>query len=87
MRKLMEFETSLSQIMIQPQSRRNFSEIYTKLPLGELKRRVPDFDFDYYLASLLPRKLDDSELVVIYALPYYRKLTKLLEATDKRSGS
>ena len=37
MRELMEFETKLSKIMVPPQSRRNFSEIYNKLPLGELK--------------------------------------------------
>ena len=39
MRDLMEFETRLSQIMVPPQSRRNFSEIYNKLELGELKVR------------------------------------------------
>ena len=37
MRELMEFETRLSKIMVPPQSRRNFSEIYNKLQLGELK--------------------------------------------------
>ena len=37
MRDLMEFETRLSKIMVPPQSRRNFSEIYNKLQLGELK--------------------------------------------------
>ena len=39
MRELMEFETKLSKIMVPPQSRRNFSEIYNKLQLGELKVR------------------------------------------------
>jgi hypothetical protein len=102
MRELMSFETKLSQIMVPPQSRRNFSEIYNKVELGELKTLVrnqepgtnvlqlicsfpvPDFDFDSYLSPLLPRKLNDSESVVIYALPFYQKLTKLLQETNKR---
>merc|ERR1719367_2433263 len=84
MRELMEFETRLSKIMVPPQSRRNFSEIYNKLQLGELKTLVPEFDFDTYLGALMPRKLNDSESVVIYALPYYQKLTNLLKGTKKR---
>ena len=45
---------------------------------------VPEFDFDTYLGALMPRKLNDSESVVIYALPYYQKLTNLLKGTKKR---
>ena len=48
------------------------------------QRLVPEFDFDTYLGALLPRKLNDSESVVIYALPYYQKLTKLLNGTKRR---
>ena len=32
----------------------------------------------------MPRKLNDTESVVIYALPYYQKLTNLLKGTKKR---
>ena len=45
---------------------------------------VPEFDFDTYLGALMPRKLNDTESVVIYALPYYQKLTNLLKGTKKR---
>ena len=48
------------------------------------QRLVPEFDFDTYLGALMPRKLNDSESVVIYALPYYQKLTSLLKGTKKR---
>ena len=48
------------------------------------QRLVPEFDFDTYLGALMPRKLNDSENVVIYALPYYQKLTNLLRGTKKR---
>ncbi len=46
--------------------------------------KVPGFDFSHYLEPLLPRRLNQSEEVVIYALPYFQKLAKLVEATDKR---
>ena len=45
---------------------------------------MPEFDFDTYLGALMPRKLNDTESVFIYALPYYQKLTNLLKGTKKR---
>ena len=70
--------------MISPLLRRNFSEIYKKLPLAELQRQVPGFNFSQYLDPILPRKLADTEDVVIYALPFYQKLVSLVEQTDRR---
>lgn len=65
-------------------SRRNYSEIYKKMTLAELQIKVPDFNFSQYLEPVLPRTLNDTEMVVIYALPYFQKLTKLIAETDKR---
>lgn len=70
--------------MSPPSERRNFSEIYKKVTLETLQSKVPDFDFNSYLGALLPRELNDTEEVVIYALPYFQKLTKLVKETDKR---
>ena len=70
--------------MIPPSERRNFSEIYKKMPLSELQSKVPDFNFTSYLGHILPRPLNDSEEIVIYALPYFQKLTQLIKSTDKR---
>lgn len=70
--------------MIPPHSRRNFSEIYKKMPMSELQAKLPTFDFQAYLTPLLPRKLNDSEEVVIYALSYYQKLVTLLDSTPSR---
>lgn len=70
--------------MIPPQERRNYSEIYLKLELGKLSAEVPDFNFSSYLSNLLPRPLNASEEIVIYALPYFKQLTKLIKASNKR---
>ena len=58
-------------------------ESVSALPLSP-QALVPEFDFDTYLGALMPRKLNDTESVVIYALPYYQKLTNLLRGTKKR---
>ena len=70
--------------MIPPHSRRNFSEIYKKMPMKELQSKLPTFDFESYLSPLLPRKLNETEEVVIYALTYYQKLVTLLDSTPSR---
>jgi hypothetical protein len=70
--------------MIPPHERRNYSEIYLKLDLGKLSSEVPDFNFSAYLSNLLHRPLNSSEEVVIYALPYFKKLTKLMKNSNKR---
>ncbi len=49
------------------------------------QEKVPGFNFSHYLEPLLPRRLNSSEPVVIYALPYFQELTKLVEATEPRT--
>ena len=70
--------------MIPPHERRNYSEIYRKVDLGILSAEVPGFDFSAYLKVLLPRPLNNDEQVVMYALPYFKRLTSLIDMTDKR---
>ena len=70
--------------MIPPYARRNYSEIYRKVDLGTLMTEVPNFDFSAYLKALLPRPLASDEQVVMYALPYFKRLTNLIAMTEKR---
>jgi membrane metallo-endopeptidase-like protein 1 len=70
--------------MIPPHERRNYSEIYRKVDIETLSGEVPDFDFSAYLGVLLPRPLARSEKVVMYALPYYKRLTNMISMTPKR---
>ncbi|TRY79276.1 hypothetical protein TCAL_06071 [Tigriopus californicus] len=84
MHDLINFEASLAKIMSPPSERRNFSEIYKKVTLDTLQSKVPDFDFNSYLGALLPRELNGTEEVVVYAIPYFQKLTKLVKETEKR---
>ena len=72
------------QIMVPPMERRNFSQIYIKVQLQELQAAVPDFKFDTFLGGLMPRELNVTEEVVIYALPYFKKLTQLVNDSNPR---
>ena len=74
----------VSQIMTPPHERRNFSKIYQKFPLEELQASVPDFNFTQYLDIVLPGQNYNPEKVVIYAMEYFRKLTKIVHKTSKR---
>ena len=72
------------QIMIPPHARRNYSEIYRKVEIGVLSQEVERFDFSEYLKALLPRPLNSNEKVVIFALPYFKRLVHLIDLYDKR---
>ena len=70
--------------MTPPHERRNFSKIYEKMRLSKLSEEVPAFNFTQYLNLVLPKSLEEDEEVVIYASKYFKKLTKIVEETDKR---
>ena len=76
--------STLFQIIIPPSARRNYSEIYNKMTVAELEAAVPGIKFTNYLSALLPRPVTDQESVLMFALPYFNKLTDLIEETDKR---
>ena len=78
------FEIELAGIMTPPHERRNFSQIYEKLPLSNLSARVPGFNFTQYLGLVLPAPLAPEDEVVIYASKYFRKLTALVGETPPR---
>ena len=70
--------------MTPPQERRNFSKIYEKMKLSKLSALLPKFDFTKYLNMVLSMKLPSEEEVVIYASKYFKKLTQIIDITDKR---
>jgi len=89
MHDVIAFEIDLAKIMTPPHERRNFSQIYEKLPLSRLVKTVPDFNFTKYLSIVLPGeqnvpKIDLKDDVVIYASKYLRKLTAIVNTMDKR---
>ena len=54
------------------------------MTVAELESAVPGFKFTNYLSALLPRPVTNQESVLMFALPYFNKLTDLVDTTDKR---
>ena len=78
------FEIELSGIMTPPHERRNFSKIYEKMTLSELSKLVPNFNFTRYLEVVIPEKIQPHQNIVIYASKYFKKLTEIIQTTNKR---
>ncbi|XP_032663302.1 neprilysin-4-like isoform X1 [Odontomachus brunneus] len=83
--ELIKFETQLAKITSSPDERRNFSELYQRMSIGELRTLVPQIDWRRYLSIVLARPVNFSEPVVIFALQYIQDLVVLLSKTQPRT--
>ncbi|XP_071557180.1 neprilysin-4 isoform X1 [Temnothorax nylanderi] len=83
--ELIEFETQLASITSSPDERRNFSELYRRMSIGELRALVPQIDWRRYLSIVLARPIHFSEPVVVFALQYIQDLVVLLSKTQPRT--
>jgi hypothetical protein len=72
------------QITSAPEQRRNVSEIYQKMSIGELRQLVPQIDWARYLTLVLAHPVTTSEPVVVFALNYIQDLVTLLSKTPSR---
>ncbi|XP_076639917.1 neprilysin-4 isoform X3 [Colletes latitarsis] len=83
--ELIEFETRLAKITSTPDERRNVSELYQRMSIGELRTLVPQINWHRYLTIVLARPTNISEPVVVYALQYIQDLVNLLAKTSPRT--
>ncbi|XP_029035682.1 neprilysin-4-like isoform X3 [Osmia bicornis bicornis] len=83
--ELIEFETKLAKITSTPDERRNVSELYQRMSIGELRILVPQINWHRYLTIVLARPTNVSEPVVVYALQYIQDLVNLLSKTSPRT--
>lgn len=64
--------------------RHDTSSIYRKLTLAELQQEVPQIDWLQYLKSFMDTDINQDELVVAYAMPYFIQMGKIIADTDRR---
>lgn len=76
--------TVLNQITSSPDERRNVSELYQRMTVGELRVYIPQIDWQRYLTIVLDRPCNVSESVVVFALRYLEDLVSLLGKTEPR---
>ncbi|XP_012282531.1 neprilysin-4 [Orussus abietinus] len=85
--ELIEFETKLAKITSSPDERRDVSELYQRMTIGELRAFVPQIDWHRYFKIVLARPVNVSESVVVFALQYVQDLVNLLSRTPPRTVS
>ncbi|XP_054009657.1 neprilysin-4-like isoform X1 [Hylaeus anthracinus] len=83
--ELIEFEKKLAKITFTVDGRKNISELYHKMSIGELRTLVPQINWHRYLTIVLARPTNISEPVVVFALQYIQDLVNLLAKTSPRT--
>lgn len=82
---IIEFEIELAKIMASPQDRINVTQLYRRMTVGTLYDYVPDIDWKRYLEIVLERKIERSEVVVMFALNFMQDLVLLLDSTEPKT--
>ncbi|KAM9409687.1 endothelin-converting enzyme 1 isoform 2-T4 [Pholidichthys leucotaenia] len=84
MEEIMDFETTLANITVPQEERRDEEAIYNKMEVKDLARLAPAVDWMPYLTEVFaPVPINDSEPVVVYATEYLQKVSDLITQTNK----
>lgn len=84
--KVVQFEIRLANASLPEADRHDTSAIYRKLTLPQLRREVPELNWEEYLQATLGKEiqLNHGEPVVSYAMPYLVEMGKIVAETDRR---
>ncbi|XP_056158200.1 endothelin-converting enzyme 1 isoform X1 [Lampris incognitus] len=84
MQEIVDFETTLANITVPQEERRDEELIYHKVQAKELTTLAPAVDWMPYLNEVFaPVPLNESEPVVVYAKEYLQKVSDLITNTNK----
>ncbi|XP_041130174.1 endothelin-converting enzyme 1-like isoform X1 [Polyodon spathula] len=84
MQQVLDLETTLANITIPQEERRDEELIYHKVKARELQALAPAIDWMPFLSAVFaPVQLNDSEPVVVYAPEYLQRVSDLINTTDK----
>ncbi|XP_010765594.1 endothelin-converting enzyme 1-like [Notothenia coriiceps] len=84
MLEIVDFETTLANITVPQDERRDEELIYHKMKAKDLSTLVPAVDWMPYLTEVFaPVQLNESEPVVVYAKEYLEQVSELILNTNK----
>uniref|UniRef100_A0A1A8BRC1 Endothelin-converting enzyme 1 n=2 Tax=Nothobranchius kadleci TaxID=1051664 RepID=A0A1A8BRC1_NOTKA len=84
MTQIVDFETTLANITVPQEERRDEELIYHKIEAKDLKTLAPAVDWMPYLTEVFtPVPINESEPVVVYAKEYLQKVSDLITNTNK----
>uniref|UniRef100_A0A670JCB9 Endothelin-converting enzyme 1 n=1 Tax=Podarcis muralis TaxID=64176 RepID=A0A670JCB9_PODMU len=85
MEEILDFETTLANITIPQEKRRDEELIYHKMPARELRNLSPAVDWMPLLNAVFsPVEINETEPVVVYAKEYLEQVSYLILNTDRR---
>ncbi|XP_042228395.1 neprilysin-1-like, partial [Homarus americanus] len=84
LQEVLALETRLANATMPEADRHDTGSNYVKLSLAELMAEVPEFNWLDYLSAFLKEKLTPHEPIVVYSMPYLKRLAKIMVTTDKR---
>ncbi|XP_053378929.1 neprilysin-like isoform X2 [Mercenaria mercenaria] len=97
MREILELEIDLANISMKPEDRRDNEALYNKMRISELKQNFTEpgstdpiqFDWLEYIGGVFDLEgvkipMNESEHVVVRAVPYFEKLFNVLQKHGKR---
>lgn len=82
---IIDFEVKLAMITADPEERRNLTNIYARLTLGELQAYIPQFDWIKYFNMVAETDVPVSTPIVCYCMGYLQELINLLSKTPSRT--
>lgn len=84
MEEVLDFETTLANITVPQEERRDEELIYNKMEAKDLTTLAPAVDWMPYLREMFASvSLNESEPVVVYAKEYLQKVSNLITKTNK----
>ncbi|KAF2902180.1 hypothetical protein ILUMI_04005 [Ignelater luminosus] len=82
---ILNFETELAMIIESPDQRKNISEEYSRVTVGDLHSLIPQIEWLRYLNIVTNNKIQHSERIVSFCTEYFQNLVFLLSQTPQRT--
>ncbi|KAL0112027.1 hypothetical protein PUN28_013327 [Cardiocondyla obscurior] len=83
--RVIVLEKELANVSLPEADRHDTAVMYRKLTLQELQQEVPQLQWLVYLREFINVPIDEKELVVAYAMPYFVKMGRVISSTDRRT--
>ncbi|RWS26728.1 Membrane metallo-endopeptidase-like 1 [Leptotrombidium deliense] len=84
MREVIEFETSLAEISVSNEERRDYNSLYNEFTKRELIKMANNIRFDEYLNKMLNIETKEDERIIVLSPKYIEKFNELIVNTDKK---
>ncbi|XP_071635774.1 neprilysin-1 isoform X7 [Temnothorax longispinosus] len=83
--RVIALEKQLANASLPEADRHDTSAMYRKLTLQKLQQEVPQLHWLVYLREFIKAPIDEKELVVMYAMPYFMQMGRIISRTDRRT--